>query len=182
MKKLIFLTLLFAAATILSAAEAPVIKMSAGIDSGFNKPYGAAWWLHRAQSAKGSKAAIVREGENKYLKAEIPADKKKNANIVCDIPFLPLKGATLEISAKVKGKGTLSFNFYTYETSGKYVGIYGTGKSHTIASQKWQECKDSFSFAKLPARVGQLRLVLIAGNGSKIAVDDVKLVAVKGKK
>lgn len=181
MKKLIFLTLLLAAGAFLSAAEAPLARYSVENDSGFNKPYGAAWWLHRAQSAKGSKVVIVREGENKYLKAEIPAGKR-NANIVCDIPFLPLKGGTLQITAKAKGKGMLSFNFYTYEKSGKYVGIYGTGKSHTIASDKWQECKDSFSFAKLPAKVGQLRLVLIAGNSSKIAIDDVKLVAVKGNK
>ena len=169
MKTLSCLALFMTVLALLAATTRLYIE----VDSDFNKPYGTAWWLNKGVSGKDAKASIVKDEQSngKCLKIEVP-EGQKNASVVSETQFLFIPDGTVEMEVKLKGKGLFTFNFYCYDSNGKYLGIHGTSKKTTVDSTDWQRFTDSISMARFPKETSRIRAVLsLIGDGT-IYIDD----------
>jgi len=169
MKTLSFLTLFL---TALALVAAPV-RLHIEVDSEFNKPYGTAWWLNKGVSGKDAKAEIVKDEQSnsKCLRIEVP-EGQKNASVVSETQFLFISDGTVEMEAKLKGKGLFTFNFYCYDGTGKYLGIHGTSKKATVDSAYWQQFTDSISMSVFPKGTSRIRAVLSLIDAGTIFIDN----------
>lgn len=183
--KISSVAMLLTATALLSAAEAEpakeVSRLRIIVDSEFNKPYGAQWWINRGVSDKGTKVSIVKDGEtgNKCLKLEVP-DGKKNVSACSTPDFLYAANGIVEVKAKVKGKGAFEFDFYCYRDDKKYIGIRGIPKIE-IDSEGWKEISASCPMSGFPKNTARVRAVLSMRSQGTIYVDDVVYTLVKPK-
>ncbi len=171
MKIVSIIVLFLAAFNALYASEMEVIRLHVEVDSGFNKEYGAAWWLNRGVSAKDAKATIVKEENGKCLKIEVP-EGQRNASVVSETKILFIADGTLEMRAKLKGQGTFAFNFYCYDDKGKYLGGHGTNKNSAVDTADWQQFTDSIAMSRFPKETCIVRAVLCSIGSGTIYVDD----------
>ena len=179
--------MLLTATALLSAAEAEpakeVSRLRIVVDSEFNKPYGAQWWINRGVSDKGTKVSIVKDGEtgNKCLKLEVP-EGKKNVSASATPDFLYVEGGIVLMKAKVKGRGAFEFDFYCYDANKKYIGIRGPKKIEKVDSDDWKEITASCPMSVFPKNTVRLRAVLSMRSPGTVYVDDVVYTLVKPKK
>lgn len=186
MKDFSFVVLFLAASVLLAAPETEpakkVLRLSIMVDSEFNEPYGAQWWINRAVSDKGTKVSIVKDREtgSKCLKLEVP-EGKKNVSACATPDFLYVEGGIVEVKAKVKGKGAFEFNFYCYSAKRKYIGIQRPKKMTEVDSDDWKEITASIPMSAFPKDTAGLRAVLSMRSPGTIYVDNVVYSLVKPK-
>jgi len=171
MKIVSFIVLFLTVFNALYASEQEGIRLHVEVDSGFNKEYGAAWWLNKRVSAKDAKATIVKEDNGKCLKIEVP-EEQKNASVVSETKILFIADGIMEMNVKLKGKGLFAFNFYCYDSNGKYLGSYGTNKTSTVDSSDWQKFTDSIAMSRFPKETRMVRAVLCSISSGAIYIDD----------
>ncbi len=171
MKIVSIIVLFMAAFNAFSASEMDGIRLHVEVDSGFNKDYGAAWWLNRGVSGKDTKATIVKEENGKCLKIEVP-EGQRNASVVSETKILYIADGTMEMKVKLKGKGAFAFIFYCYDGDGKYLGSYGTKNHSSVDSSDWQQFADSIAMSSFPEETRMLRAVLCSIGSGTIYIDD----------
>ncbi len=171
MKKTSIIVLFLTMFSVFAASDIEVIRLYVEVDSGFNKEYGAAWWLNRGVSAKDAKATIVKEDNGKCLKIEVP-EGQKNASVVSETKILYISDGTMEMRAKLKGQGAFAFNFYCYDGNGKYLGSHGTNNNASVDSSDWQQFTDSIAMSRFPKETRIVRAVLCSIGSGTIYVDD----------
>ena len=171
MKIVSIIVLFLAAFNALSASEMDGIRLYVEVDSGFNKDYGAAWWLNRGVSAKDAKATIVKEENGKCLKIEVP-EGQQSASVVSETKILFIADGTMEMNVKLKGKGAFAFTFYCYGGNGKYLGSYGTNNNSAVDSSDWQQFTDSIAMSRFPKETRMIRAVLCSISSGTIYIDD----------
>ena len=85
-------------------------------------------------------------------------------------------GDFLEFSADVKGKGTVTFAYYTYNAKDRFIGVPVSRKTITLANS-WKEVK-----CKLPIKnttgdkaVARIRPCITLSAGGELLIEDIDL-------
>ena len=184
--KILSFVMLLTASALLSGAEAEpgkdVLRLRIIVDSEFNKPYGAQWWINRAASDKGTGVSVVKDAKtnSRCLKLEVP-EGKKNVSACATPDFLYVEGGIVQMKAKVKGRGAFELDFYCYDANKKYIGIRGPKKIEKVDSDDWKEITASCPMSAFPKNTARLRAVLSMRSPGAIYVDDVVYTLVKPK-
>ena len=136
------------------------------------------WTINRSSKAPDyGKGEIVvgSESDEKALKLTAPADR---SNGIYMLSATTVKaGEFLEFSAKVKGKGSVTFSYYPYNAKGGFVGgVPVPYKAFTLTGE-WVEvkCKLEVKDSKNGTAVVGIRPCLTLSKGGELMIEDIDL-------
>lgn len=171
-KTLIALTLCCAA--ILSARDITVALNSAKIGDATIP----GWVINKSNKAADyGKGEIIAgsEADEKAFKITPPADRATSFYTAAAHKAKP--GDKVELSAKVKGKGSFSFGYYTYDATGARFlsGVRNTSKSHPLKDE-WTEVEIELVVGTSPqGEIGMIRPVISVAKGAELIIEDIEI-------
>ena len=135
------------------------------------------WTINKVgKAADYGKSEIVvgSEPDDKALKLIAPAKRYVAVYMLTSTPVR--NGDFLEFSADVKGKGTVTFAYYTYNAKDRFIGVPVSRKTITLTNS-WKEVK-----CKLPIKnttgdkaVARIRPCITLSAGGELLIEDIDL-------
>ena len=135
------------------------------------------WTINKSNKAAdyGKTQIIVgSEADEKAFQIVAPADRSAAVYMISSTPVNV--GEFLEFSAKVKGKGQITFSFYTYNAKDQYVAGVKIPNKTFVLTGTWTEIK-----CKLPVKdsaasqVGRIRPCFSLSKGGELQIEDIDL-------
>ena len=136
------------------------------------------WTINRSNKAadygKGE-VVVGSEADEKAFKLTAPADR---SNAIYMLGSTSVKaGEFLEFSAKVKGKGTVTFTYYPYGIKGAFVSGVPVPTKTVVLTDKWTEVKGKLEVknSKNGTIVGAIRPSIVLSKGGELLIEDIDL-------
>ena len=136
------------------------------------------WMINRSTKAPDyGKGEIVvgSKADEKALKLTAPAERSNG--IYMRSATTVKAGEFLEFSAKVKGKGSVTFSYYPYNAKGGFVGGVPVPYKAFTLTNEWVEvkCKLEVKDSKNGTAVVGIRPCLTLSKGGELMIEDIDL-------
>lgn len=172
MKKTLFL-LAIGCAAVLAAEELPVGLKTAKIGA----PVIPGWIINKsAKAVDYGKGEIVAASEAGKMAFKISAPADRGAAFYTARAFPVKIGQVLEISAKVKGKGSITLGFYGYNNGAKFLGgIANTGKTFQLQEGLTKVKAEIVIGSAKTGELNTLRPAITVSAGGEAVIEDLEI-------